>query len=163
MSNPVLPCQVIMFIQVSGFNGSADGIILPEHLRQPPENKTTLVLSLVRWLEPHPDSRLRDADNRPVCPPPLDINHSLWRFARARRPRVSFQPNVLDSQIHLFPGINDEERRIQSARKEFAYYDLLLPETFISFINCTVLNADEGTILETNTLPCNVTKRFSFE
>ena len=152
VSNPVVDSQVIMFIEVTGFNE----IVLPEYLRQPPDNTTTLVLCLIRWLAPHPDARLRDADKRPVCPAPFDINHSLWRFARSHRMREPFRANVLDPQIHIFPGQNDTERRAVSVEQQFAYYDLVLPETFISFMNCTVLDAHEGTILETNILPCNV-------
>ena len=152
VSNPVVAYQVIMFIEVTGFNE----IVLPEYLRQQPDDTTTLVLCLIRWLAPHPDARLRDADNRPVCPAPFNINHSLWRFARSHRLRAPFRPDVLDRQIHIFPGRNDTERRAVSVEQQFAYYDLVLPETFISFMNCTVLDAHAGTIVETNTLPCNV-------
>ena len=112
VSNPVVDSQVIMFIEITGFNE----IVLPEYLRQPPDNKTTLVLCLIRWLAPHPDARLRDADKRPVCPAPFDINHSLWRFARSHRLRAPFRPDVLDPQIHIFPGRNDTERRISRGR-----------------------------------------------
>ena len=98
MQNPVVACQVIMFIEVTGFNET----VLPEYLRQPPDNTTTLALCLIRWLAPHPDARLRDADNRPVCPAPFDINHSLWRFARSYRLRAAFRPDVPDRQIHIY-------------------------------------------------------------
>ena len=61
-----------MFISVSGFQD--DGITLPEYLRpnpnpnQPENTAKQVVFCLIRWLEPHPDARLRDAEGRPVCP-----------------------------------------------------------------------------------------------
>ena len=155
-----------MFISVSGFQD--DGITLPEYLRpnpnpnQPENTAKQVVFCLIRWLEPHPDARLRDAEGRPVCPAPFDINHSLWRFARLRRPRACFSPDILDNQIRLFPGRDDAARRMQTERHKFAYYDLLSPETFVSYMNCTILNEETGTILETNTLPCNL-KHSKFE
>jgi hypothetical protein len=143
-----------MFIEVSGF--SDDQLVLPDDLRNPPTNKTKVVLCLIRWLEPHPDATRRDEQNRPVCPGPFEINHSLWRFARLRRERACFSPAVLNDQMHLFPGSTDEEKRLQSDRLRFARYDLVQPQTFEIFLNCTVLDEDAGTILETNTLPCNM-------
>ena len=144
--------QVITFVAVSGFQDiQTNGITLPEHLRDPLENTTKVVLCLVRWLEPHPRARMRDAEYRPACPAPFNINHSLWRFARLRSPRRSFNADNVNEQMLLFRGRDDDERRDEAQRHEFARYDLVQPETFESFMNCTVLDEDEGTILETNT------------
>ena len=158
-NNTVLSAQIITFISLSGFcDNQSDGITLPIHLRISPTKTDEVVLCLIRWLEPHPDARIRDKEHRPVCPAPFNINHSLWRFARLRRDRTAFAPATINKQLHLFDGHGDAERRIQADRHKLARYDLVEPETFESFMNCTILNEDTGTILETNTLPCNVTR-----
>ena len=60
--------QILMFVYVSGFTTPADlGIVLPENCRNTNENTSSVRLALIRWLCPHPDAILRDAERRPVC------------------------------------------------------------------------------------------------
>jgi len=59
--------QLRLITNVSGFQQDDNGITLPPPLRNPPTNKTSVVLALVRWLSPHPDAQLRDSQQRPVA------------------------------------------------------------------------------------------------
>lgn len=141
-----LSVQIIMFLRVSGFSDSR--IKLPQSLRNPPENSSTLVLALVRWLSPHPNAVLRDSELRPICPAPFDANHSLWKFTKLTRARRSFDRRNIERQRHLFGGQRELVDRLKKAR-----YDLYEVENLDYFINCTHIDDDSDTILETHTLP----------
>lgn len=153
-NNTCLALQVIMFVKVSGF--SRDGTILPHFLRSPPSNDHRVSLALVRWLSPHPLALLRDSEKRPVCTSPFDINHALWTFSRQERERTVlgvkvFKPSTLEKQGHLLTGQDVDQLR-------FAMYDLIRPETFERYMNCTIVDGDTSKIMETITLPFNFRK-----
>ena len=141
-----LSVQVIMFLRVSGF--SDDGIKLPTSLRHSPKDSSTLVLALVRWLSPHPNAVLRDSELRPVCPAPFDINHSLWKFTKLATARESFDRRNIQRQMHLFGAQRGLVDRLKRAR-----YDLYEIANLDYFMNCTHIDGDSDTILETHVLP----------
>ena len=141
-----LSVQVIMFLRVSGF--CDDRIKLPLTLRNPPTNSSSVVLALVRWLSPHPNAVLRDSERRPVCYAPFDINHSLWKFTKLPAPRASFAPRNIQRQIHLFGGQRELVNRLCQAR-----YDLYEIENLDYFMNCTHVDDDLDTFLETHVIP----------
>ena len=149
-----LSAQVIMFIRVSGLISAH--IDVPENLRVPAnstcnEDKVTLVL--IRWLNPDPRALLRDDQMRPLCPSPFDINHALWRFAKTRRPRGYLSDALFTRQLHLFPGQDMRTKRQNANSLKYAMYDLVMIETIDSFMNCTRVDNDHDSIMETITLP----------
>ena len=145
--------QIIMFVQVSGFSGNSN-ITLPVHLRNPSTNQSSVTLALVRWLSPHPNAIMRDSKRRPVCPPPFDINHSLWTFSRTPRTRDALRDDVhLRRQLHLFKGSNEQERLEHVRTLRRARYDFIQPESIDNFMNCTPVDNDNCTVMETVTIP----------
>ena len=144
--------QIIMFIHVSGFTDSG-GIKLPEKCRNSPENSSSVRLAFVRWLAPHPDTILRDAQRRPICSPPFDINHALWTFAKEDHNIISNR--LVNKNIMNYEGADIPERIENSKRERKAMYDLVDPKSFSKFMNCTRINTDSDgdTILETITIP----------
>lgn len=155
--------QIIMFVKVSGFH-DADNIAVPGYLRSNtniPGNSDSLSdlavdcirLALVRWLSPHPHAVLRDSELRPVCPPPFDVNHALWRFSQIPRRRHAFQGRNITRQLNLFPGKDVRERREHANRLSHAWYDLVDVTTIDKYMNCTCIDNDSELILQTVTLP----------
>ena len=155
-NNTSLSVQLIMFIQVSGLGHA--GIQVPETLRMPRNNtcsRNRVVLAVVRWLTPDRRSLLRDSDSRPLCPPPFGANHALWRFARKDRQRGYFSDNVFARQLHLFPGSDRRTQRQNANALKYARYALITLESMDTFMNCTTIDNDHDSILETITLPFN--------
>jgi len=156
-----------MFVKVSGF-GQASGITLPLHVRNSEEDTSLLlnseedtssvVFAVVRWLSAHPNATLRDSKGRPVCPPPLDTNHALWTYSKLARRRAIFYTRApyFRSQLSAFAGSDDIQRIRNSNTEAFAYYGMVLPETFASYMNCTSVSMNQSDILETITLPFDV-------
>ena len=141
-----------MFVKVCGFGGSS-GICLPVCLRNPLTNCNSVVLALVRWLSPHPDAILRDSEHRPVCPSPFDINHALWTFTKLPRHRDCFNGIHFERQLDLFDGYDDVTKRANANELKRARYDLIQLESIEKFMNCTAIDNDSSTIMETITLP----------
>lgn len=141
-----------MFVRISGF-GEHSGVQLPVALRNPIANCTNVVLMLIRWLSPHPNAILRDADLRPVCPSPFDINHALWKFSVLPRQRVALHRRNAEAHLSIFQGSTDVEKRehVHSLRR--ARYDLVQVESIDKFMNCTTMGNDRNTIMETVTIP----------
>ena len=152
-NNTCLSARILMFVRISGFSDDPLGITLPTELRHPPNNVENVTFALIRWLSPHPRSVLRDSKLRPVCPPPLDINHALWTFAKSRRPMLT--QTIIDRHFgsYEFDGMTTDQclNNIEIERK--GNFDLVLPESFESYMNCTLVDNDQDTILETITLP----------
>ena len=146
-----------MFVQMSGFANAVHGITLPHHLRSQSDNDddNITLLALVRWLVPHPLAIHRDAKLRPVCPPPFDINHALWTFARTPRSRVPWTGarRAISRQLDMFPGKTQEEKRVNADLLSRAYYDLVHVDTINEFMNCTFIDGDSERIMQTVTLP----------
>ena len=152
--NTELSAQVIMFVRITGFVTA--GIEVPESLRLPLNNTCTensIVLCLVRWLSPHRLALERDSRLRPLCPPPFDVNHSLWTFTKRRRRRPYFSDGIFARQLHLFPGSNAVERRRNASDRVYASYDFVTLESINSYMNCTSVVDDGDCIMETITLP----------
>ena len=147
-NNTCLTVQLLAFVCIVGFN---DLLVLPRELRNPSTNSVSVTLALVRWLAPHPDALLRDSRHRPIAPSPLDINHALWKFAETQRPDLI--PAVLERNLHYYDGNDRPSRLANATRERNAMFDLLEPETFESYVNCTEVNVDRDSILETITLP----------
>lgn len=149
-----LSAQIIMFLRISGFAiANTEGVVLPKSYRSPIGNTEFVVFALIRWLSPHPDALLRDRKRRPICPAPLDINHALWKYAN--EPREMLTTAVMNRNLMLYPGNSDEERVQNAIDEREAMFDLILPATLDSFMNCTTCNTttDSNVILETITLP----------
>ena len=106
---------------------------------------------MVRWLDPHPDSLLRDYQNRPICTYPFNSNHALWIFSKSKRPDLDRE--IIYRNLRSFPGDDDETRLAYSRLESSARFDLLQPACFDTFVNCTLINEDSDAILETITLP----------
>ena len=147
--NNIRAYQVHMFVKVSGFG--RPGIVLPRSIRYEGDS---IVFALIRWLSPHPDAGLlRDTTRRPVCPAPFDINHALWTFSKLPHRRTAFTDHLFARQLGLFPGSSNVERRTNATHHERARYDLVTPETFNQYMNCTTIDNDPSKLMETITLP----------
>ena len=144
-----------MLVRISGF-GDDSGVELPDFLRNPPTNQSSVVLVLIRWLSPHPDANLRDDERRPVCPPPFDINHALWKYSLLPRQRESFQTPNVDRHISMFQGSTDIEKRQHADSLRRARYDLIQVEAIDKFMNCTTIDNDPNTIMESLTIPFTI-------
>ena len=144
-----------MFVKVSGL--SEAGIEVPEEMRTSANNscnEKSVILALVRWLAPHPLALSRDDALSPLCPPPFDINHALWIFAKIQRQRPYFSDNLFARQLNLFPGHDRVTQRQYANTLKYARYDLVQLENIDKFMNCTfLLNDPNGSILESITLP----------
>ena len=156
-----------MFVEVCSFDDT--DIEVPAYLRPErdmPENSDSLSdsgndsrwgkcvrLALVRWLSPHPRAVLRDEELRPVCPPPFDVNHALWRFSEVDHRRHAFDRRNITRQLHLFPGMDESERRNNFDRLAHAWYDLINVDSIDRYMNCTSIDNDSNLILQTVTLP----------
>jgi hypothetical protein len=138
-----------MFVRVSGFGVSID---LPDELRHPLTNDRDVTLSVVRWLSPHPNAILRDSEQRPVCSPPFDINHCLWKFTTLPHRRKSCTGRLFTPQLRLF-GADSITQRKNVDSVSYARYDLIQIQSIDKFMNCTLVDNDGSTILETVTLP----------
>ena len=149
------PQLVIMFVRISGF-GANSGVELPLPLRNPPQNTKSVVLALIRWLVPHPNALLRDAERRPVCPPPFDINHALWQYSVLPRPRACLQRANVERHLSMFQGCTDNQRRDHAHSLRRARYDLVQVESIDKFMNCTTIDNDPDTIMQTITLPFTI-------
>ena len=141
-----------MFVRVSNF-GEDSGVLLPDYLCNPATNKTHVVLALVRWLSPHPNAILRDAERRPVCPSPFDINHALWKYSVLPRARECFRRTNVERYLRMFQGRTDAERRHHAGSLVKARYDLIQVQSIDKFMNCTTIDNDPNTIMESLTLP----------
>lgn len=143
-----------MFVKISNFSDA--GITLPVDCRTPATNDECVLFAVVRWLSPHPDAILRDNEHRPICPPPFEFNHALWQYAKVIRQRNCFRGVVFRRQLNLFDG-TDDNARLEYAHSlhSRAWYALIKPEALDYFINCTTIDIDDTTFLETITLPLN--------
>jgi hypothetical protein len=56
-------------------------------------------------------------------------------------------------QLHLFAGSNRETQRNNAMTMTRASYDLIQLETIEHIMNCTLIDGDHDSILETVTLP----------
>ena len=108
---------------------------------------------MIRWLSPHRDAIIRDDRLRPVCPPPFDFNHALWTFYKLPNRRPELSREVVKRNLQLFEGDNIVMKRRNLTLEMYAGFDLIQPESFNRFLNCTVVNESKDTILETITLP----------
>lgn len=146
--------EILMFLRISGFKNDDSGLVLPESCRISQNGPHDSVLvALVRWLSPHPDALLRDDKRRPICPSPLDLNHVLWRYTEDRRDLVT--QTIMHRHLPSFAGSTVQDR-LESCRLESkAKFDLVLPESFIEFMNCTRVNVgtEDNVLLETVTIP----------
>jgi hypothetical protein len=144
-----LSCEIILFIKLSGFTPDSGGVELPRKYRIPLTNTDSVVFSLVRWLSPHPDAILRDSKLRPVCPSPLDINHALWRYTTENRPLLT--QSIINRHLTYYPGPTIQDSVDNANLEREAMFDLVVPESFETFMNCTI--TDNNVVLETITLP----------
>ena len=138
-----LSAQLIMFVHLSGFD-SDDGV-------PPVDGEDSVTYALVRWLTAHPNALLRDDMLRPMCPAPLDINHALWKFAEEDRPLVT--PAILNKHITSYPGKTMAEKIRHMRSEKRAWFGLVEVECIQDILNCTYVDNDLGTVLQTITLP----------
>ena len=140
-----------MFVEIEGFN--ENGITLPHHLT--PTTDGRIILTLIRWLSPHPRAILRDKSLRPICPPPLDINHALWKFTETGLPRPLLTDVAITRNLNHYHGNDIVERKRAALLESRAFYDLIVPESIDYFMNCTRCDqeTEDHNILETITIP----------
>ena len=112
-----------------------------------------MVLALIRWLSPHPNAIVRDPSLRPVAPPPLYLNHCLWEFTKQDLRRDSLNGRLFTPQLHLFPGRSPQDRRDSADALRYAMHDLITLDALGMIMNCTCVDNDPNTILETVVLP----------
>jgi len=133
---------------------------MPGYLAQKNDgNYDSVILALVRWLVPHPEAMDRDSKLRPVCPPPFDINHALWTFARTPHRRFLWNGRgagrQISRQLHMFPGRNERAQRRSSDNLSRAFYDLIHVDTIGEIMNCTCIDQSSDVIMQTVTIPFN--------
>ena len=107
--------------------------------------------SLVRWLTAHPRALVRDDALRPLCPPPLDINHALWKFAEEDRSLLT--PRIVNQHITSYPGNTMSESLTHMRSEQRAWFGLVEIDCLREILNCTSVDNDLNTILQTITLP----------
>ena len=152
-NNTCLTAELIMFVIVSGFvKDRTRGFVLKPEFRNTPSNSHDVQFALVRWLSPHADALVRDVKLRPIAPAPMDINHALWTYARRPERRDLMGPHNV-----FYEGVTETEREHSLERESHAYFDLIRPDAFVGFVNCTPINtvSETDTILETITIPFN--------
>ena len=151
-----LTVQIIAFVTATGLG--THGVSVPDTLTLP-ENETCnsdqVTFALVRWLEADSRCLLRDSRSLPLCPPPFGSNHALWTFAKRRNQRGYFQDHLFARQLHLFPGKDRATRRRNAKDMTHARYDLIQLESIESYVNCTFIDNNQNSIMETVTLPFN--------
>lgn len=146
-----------MFVEISGFADTTHGIRMPSHLRcrhschSDADNVTRL--ALVRWLVPHPLALDRDSKARPICPPPFDINHALWTFARTPAQRKLWIQRTFQRQLDMFSGDTETARRTNALKLSRAFYDFVHVDSIKRIMNCTCIDNDSDLIMQTITLP----------
>ena len=146
--------EILMFIKITGFSSGAPGFVLPEKCRTTTKGPhDTVLVALVRWSSPHPNALLKDDKRRPICPPPLDFNHALWKYTEEERVLVT--QAIMHHNLTSFPGSSVQDRLESCRLEEKARYDLLIPDSFEEFMNCTRINVgmEDNVLLETVTLP----------
>ena len=136
--------QLIMFVHLSGFDNSDDGV-------PPVDGEDSVTYALVRWLTAHPNALIRDDCMRPLCSSPMDINHGLWKFAEEDRPLVT--PSILGKHVTFYPGKNVSEKVNHMHSEERAWFGLVEVDCIKEIMNCTCVDDDLQTILQTITLP----------
>lgn len=152
--NTAMSAQVVCLIHVSGLRNAR--IPVPESLRVPANNTCCddqVRLAVVRWLSPDPRCLLRDSKSLPLCPPPFGANHALWTFSKNPTRRSYFSDHMFARQLHLFPGSDRETKRQNAMTQKRAMYDLIQLESIDHFMNCTFIDGDHDSIMETVTLP----------
>ena len=92
-------------------------------------NVNALEFTLVRWLSPHPDTLLRDSKLRPICKPPMDINHALWTYATRPADR-----DLNTANIQFYDGNTENERKTCFRSEIQAYFDLIQPDSFVTLL-----------------------------
>ena len=150
-----------MFVEVSGFH--VTDIVVPEYLAvaDTPAGSDSVSdsspdrvsLALVRWLSLHPRAVLRDSELRPVCPPPFDINHALWKFSLTDHRRVPFNSRNISRQIDMFDGEDVSQQREHADILSHAWYGLVHVDAIDKYMNYTCIDNDSELILQTVTLP----------
>lgn len=143
--------QILMFVKISGFTDSGDGVQLHDSLRIPSDNHSEVVLTMIRWLSPHQNAIVRDKANRPLCTSPFDMNHALWKFAE--RDRTLVTPTIMGKHVTCYEGANVAEQVRHMHKENKAWFDFVQPESLDIILNCTSINDDPNTIMETITLP----------
>ena len=99
----------------------------------------SMILTLVRWFEPHELSRERDNKHRPICPWPLNINHCLWKRAKTPAPRKMLfrhknTTRVFTTQRHRFGDTQEVQDATFNDQKN-AYYGLVFPQNIVNKVN----------------------------
>ena len=137
-----LCCQAVLFLTVTNLS------TLRTSTSTISNNTMTFVLG--RWFRPHETVRLRDGDNLPICPGPLQTNHCLWKHALSERPREALATKnnpdrpcaAFERQKRLF-GVDRDEQLARFELDKHAYYCLLTTDTIIDTMNmCPEFIAD---------------------
>ena len=127
-----LCCQAVLFLTVTNLT-----TILRHARTSVATNTMTFVLG--RWFQPHRYVRLRDNDNRPICPGHLKTNHCLWKYARTERPRpamvINDRPSAAFERQKLLFGVNGDQQIRRYERDKHAYYCLLETNTIAGTMN----------------------------
>ena len=154
--NNVSIISQVCFLTVSNFTGLGTRLQLPVTLASRVTTLDSLTFVVARWFQPHPSAHHRDEQHRPVCPGPLSINHCLWRFAIAPRPRQSLiLPNgsetpAFRNQFRVF-GNSLQEARERLEQEKRAYYCLLHTDNILHKTNMCPVFLPNTCIPDTNT------------
>jgi hypothetical protein len=128
--NTALCCQAICFLELRNVGDVLDVKRLPKDI-QAEIVDDLLTMVLVRWFEPHPSATERNLKHLPLCPPPFNINHALWKYAESKNQRAVFfsrhnkQPTkTFYDQSYMFGKTRREQlHRLHS--ESHAYYGLI--------------------------------------
>ena len=99
----------------------------------------TIVLLLVRYAQPHPDTSTRRGPKcRPLCPGTLQNTHCLWKWAQkpANFRRGIWNQRPWARHAHLF-GTTQEQQQRRKSNDERAWYDVIQATNIISHTNVT--------------------------
>lgn len=118
--------RVICGIRISDITRCSDTI--PAEVWETTENKAddTVFFLLVRYADPHPHSRGRGPNNRPLCPGLLRDTHCLWSWAKrpSRYKRGCMSGRAWERNKMLF-GDSDEQQSSRRASELLAWYDIV--------------------------------------
>ena len=148
-----LCCQLVCFLSLGNMK-SLQHLKLPQDVTEDIIDDV-LTLVLVRWFSPHPTCTLRDSCGMPLCPPPLDINHALWEYAKTPNVRTILWTDDgtptqdFVRQAHMF-GNTKGRQMLRHESESHAYYGLIR----LSSIKCRTHMTPEfelHTVNESNT------------
>ena len=67
--------------------------------------------------------------------------------------RPYFSDHLFAAQLDLFPGPDRQTRRVNAISQSYDRYDLVSLESIDTLMNCTCVDGDSNSIMESITIP----------